>query len=121
MTRPFALALALAMALPTLAGCDRPAAPAGQTASEADTLAQEDAALRTRIEQLAPGQLRALLFRAIRDAGDACQTITGHARLADNDRRPAWSAECDNRARYMLTLNPGGRFAVTSGTALGQR
>jgi hypothetical protein len=116
MIRPFAVTLALVGTV--LGGCERPAATTGNATATPTT---DDAALQARIEALAPGQLRAVLFRAIRDAGQECQTITGHARLADNDRRPAWSAECDNRNRFMLTLNPGGVFAVTPGAALGQR
>ena len=83
--------------------------------------AQADRALIARMEALPPGQLDMVLFRAIRDARQPCQGITASRRIADQDRRPAWSAQCDGSdGKYLLVLNPDGVTAVTPGRAFGQ-
>lgn len=101
-----------------LAGCERNApAPAPDNSAAA-----ADRALIARIEALSSAQRDLVLFRAIRDARHDCQGITASRRIADQNGRPAWSAQCDNRGgNYLLVLSPSGLMHVTPGTAFGQR
>lgn len=106
-------------ALFALAACD---GASQQTAAPVNTAAAEaDRALVARIEALPPGQLNMVLFRAIRDARQPCQGIAASSRIADQDGRPAWAAQCDRGdGKFLLVLNPDGQMAVTPGKALGQ-
>lgn len=108
--------LAFALLLAACDGGSRPtAAPSNSSTVEADR------ALIARIEALPPGQLDVVLFRAIRDAGHPCQGIAASRRIADQDRRPAWAAQCDRGdGRFLLVLNPYGQMTVTPGRAFGQ-
>lgn len=95
-----------------LTACERgaPEAPVAETKA-AQSLAGQIAALP-------PGQLNIVLFRAIRDAGHPCQGIAASRRIDDQNGRPAWSAQCDNRGgNFLLVLSPTGLMNVTKGDA----
>lgn len=109
MSRHFPVAAAITAAALALVACgqtDTPAPHATPTPTAADHV------LMNRIAEMAPGQRDALLFRAIRDARQECQGIEASARIDDVDGRPAWSAQCDNGARFLLVLNPNETFVV---------
>lgn len=112
----------LALALTTLAACSDRSQPEQPAPANAAAAANSDAALIARIATLPPGQLNIVLFRAIRDAGQACQGIAESRRIDDQGGRPAWSAQCDRGdGRFMLVLNPDGQMTVTPGEAFGKR
>jgi len=91
-----------------LAACGQPsapAAPANATSGETGYIA--------RVEALPQGQLRGVLFRAIRDGGSTCPQLTGFERIAPVAGRPAWNATCSDRGRWRVILSDDGTASVT--------
>ena len=82
-----------------------------------ETAARNAAAPDTYIAQvraLPPAQRDAVLFRAIRDAGQTCQQVTASTPIADVRGAPAWTAKCDDGGTWVVALNPGGIATVTN-------
>lgn len=109
MTR-FQTTLCLAGTLLVLAACEQaertPAATDGTAAAvPGDTLA--------RIAALPPGQLRIVLFRAIRDAGEECQGLTTVQPGPASAGRATWRATCRGAATWMVAIGNDGIAQVT--------
>lgn len=100
--------LPLLLLLP-LAACgpaeDRARAPVANTAGESGYIA--------RVEALPEGQLRGVLFRAIRDGGSPCPQLTSFKRAGSQDDRPMWDVTCSDRGRWRVTLSDDGTASVT--------
>lgn len=88
----------------------------GEQTAASNTAASDDYV--TRVRALPPAQRDAVLFRAIRDAGQACQQVTKSTAVADVAGAPAWTATCDDGGIWVVALNPGGIATVTSATDL---
>lgn len=105
-TRPMALA-----ALALISAChgptpDNAAAPAAAPSGAGNAIAQIDA--------LAPAQLRLVLFRAIRDAGQECQNTTDAERLPDLDGRALWRVTCRGGGQFAVQIGNDGVANVTA-------
>ncbi len=98
---PLLLLLPLAACGP---GGERSAAPVN-TAAEAGYIA--------RVEALPEGQLRGVLFRAIRDGGQTCPQLTRFERDGSAEGRPVWNAVCSDQGRWRIVLADDGTAAVT--------
>lgn len=92
-----------------LAACGSDPAPESQPSP---TQSANPAAL---VAAMPAGQRHAVLFRAIRDAGRACQRVEG-AEVAPAGTPPgSWLATCDDGARWLVTLTPDGTAIVSGG------
>jgi len=81
------------------------AAPASNAAAEMGYIA--------RVEALPPGQVRGVLFRAIRDGGSTCPQLTSFERAGTDAGKPVWNAVCSDRGRWRIVLADDGTAAVT--------
>jgi cytochrome c5 len=88
----------------------------GEQTAARNTAAPDDYVARVRA--LPPAQRDAVLFRAIRDAGQACQQVTGSTAIPDVSGAPAWTAKCDDGGTWVVALNPGGIATVTNAADL---
>lgn len=100
--------LPLLLLLP-LAACgpaeERTTAPVDTTAAETGYIA--------RVEALPEGQVRGVLFRAIRDGGQTCPQLTSFERAGEVEGRPIWNATCSDQGRWRIVLADDGTAAVT--------
>ena len=88
-----------------LAACGAPASDeAASSNSSVDYVAE--------VLGLPDAQLRAVLFRAVRDAGLECQGVDAAERVGAEDGRPQWRARCTDGTQHLVTVD-------RSGTALG--
>ena len=102
--RGFALALLLG-----LAACDsRGKSPA----SDARPIRIDDGGIPARIEALTEGQRDAVLLRAVRDAGHACQGVVGSAYNGIHFDMPSWAARCTDGADWLIMLRRDGSALV---------
>ena len=99
--------LSLLLLLP-LAACgtaeERAAAPTNNTA-ETGVIAQ--------VESLPEGQVRGVLFRAIRDGGQPCPQLTSFQRAGSEAGRPVWTANCSDQSAWRIVLADDGTATVT--------
>jgi hypothetical protein len=102
--RRFALPLLIAS---SLAGCGSPS-PA-PTPSPTSTAATGDTA---RIASLSPALRAGVLLRAIRDAGQDCQQVIAQAKAPVAGKPPAWVATCQDKHRWVVTIEPDGTANV---------
>jgi enoyl reductase-like protein len=96
-----------------LAACGSPAREATTNVAAADDYV-------ARIRALPAGQRDAVLLRAIRDAGNACQQVTASAAIPAVAGAPAWQARCDNGPSWIVAFNPGGVATVTAAANVGK-
>lgn len=66
------------------------------------------------VEALPAARQRALFFRAIRDAGFACQTVTAAEKLASPGKAPTWLAHCEDGSAHLVAIADDGTANVTS-------
>lgn len=103
--------LMLGIALLSIGGCqaadEKPAAADGTDLSA-------DRNYIAEVKALPEARRKALFFRAIRDAGLPCQTVTKAEPVDANDKAPSWRAECEDRTAHMVQVMPGGTLYVTS-------
>lgn len=103
------LLLLLPLPLVALGACgpsgERAPAPAANTAAESGYIA--------RVEALPEGQVRGVLFRAIRDGGSVCPQLTSFERAGSDQGRPVWNATCSDQGRWRIVLSDDGTAAVT--------
>ncbi len=57
------------------------------------------------VPTLDPRQRDVVLFRAIRDAGLACQDIIRAEQIEDMTRKPTWRARCEDGASHLIIIN----------------
>ena len=62
-------------------------------------------------------QRRIALFGAIYDADFTCKQILSIADQPRDGGHPVWLVTCDDLRRYIITLQPGGTFTVSSAAA----
>lgn len=65
------------------------------------------------VDALPEGQRNGVLFRAIRDAGQDCQSITGTRRIDDQPGVSGWAVVCDGRTGWAVALKPDGTAVVS--------
>ena len=101
----------LLIALISVGGCkaadDKPAAvDSSDPGAHRDYIAE--------VTALPEARRKALFFRAIRDAGLPCQTVT-QAELVDaNEKAPTWRAMCEDRTAHLVQVMPDGTLYVTT-------
>lgn len=59
---------------------------------------------------------RAVLFRAIRDAGLPCQNVVQAERLPDEKEGPVWRAQCEDKSYHLIIVRADGTANVVSRT-----
>jgi hypothetical protein len=117
-------ALASALALVALGGCEQSPTPdnAAATPAPAATPAAQDYYAK-RIDALDAKQRSAVLFRAIKDAGGECESVTGSETHAAVEGLPAWTAHCAagttvRALDWVVVLQPGGVMRIVRPGAL---
>jgi hypothetical protein len=104
----------LLAAMCTLAGC-------GETATNQSAAHDVSAsgAAQTNYQQavmeLPQRQRDVVLFRAIRDAGLACQYVVSSERVPDERR--AWRAQCEGGSRHLISIGADGIAMVVTATS----
>lgn len=96
----------LALLLP-LAACGQGGSPAPSNSMAADT------GLTARMAKLNEGERNVVLFRAIHDAGRACQGVDRSQSIDPVDGKPAWVATCDDGTPWLVVIGNDGIAAVT--------
>lgn len=62
-----------------------------------------------------PDKLRnPTFFRAIRDAGLPCQTVTRSQQMETNKQGPVWKATCEDGSEYLIQVTPDGTVNIVS-------
>lgn len=64
------------------------------------------------VAALPEGQRNGVLFRAIRDSGNDCQSVTGARRIDDQPGVSGWAVVCDGRSAWAVALKPDGTAVV---------
>ena len=104
MIRPLLLAAALA-----------PLAACGDGGSSAPAnIAVPDNGYTARMAALNEKERNAVLFRAIRDAGRACQGVTRSQGIDPVEGKPAWVATCDDGTPWLVVMGNDGIATVTN-------
>ena len=67
-----------------------------------------------RIQALNEKERNAVLFRAIRDAGRACQGVIRSVATDAVDGNPGWLASCDDDGQWLVVIGADGMAAVTN-------
>ncbi len=98
--------IAAAIAL-TLAGCS------GEPSARNTSAPATPDPVEAQINNLSEPLKDVAFFRAVRDAGYACQKIVHRESRPRNEGRAAWAVKCENNADYGIVLQPGGTFLVT--------
>ena len=101
-------AFAAAVLLLPLAGCGS-GAPRAQEAA-----ANSSGDYVARMQALNEKERNVVLFRAIRDAGRACQRVERSTTSDPVGGKPAWIATCDDRSAWLVTLGNDGVATVTA-------
>lgn len=111
MTRPFTVLALTGL----IAACGSPGdAPAGDIAAPSPTATGEDYVARVRA--LPDTQRNGVLFRAIRDAGEACQQVTASAER-DAGGPATWTATCEDGRRWIVAIESDGDARVAGPVA----
>ena len=111
-------ALASALALLMLGGCDQASAPAADNSvAAAPAKPAEKDYYADRINALNDKQRDTVLFKAITDAGGECPSLTGSGPHAPVEGHHAWIAHCaagkDLRALdWVVVLGSGGMLSI---------
>lgn len=106
---PLTLSLLTLPALTGLAACGR-SAPVDPPAND---VAPGNDAIAATIARLSPKQRDAVLFRAVRDAGHACQQVMASQPVAPMRGLPAWVATCDDGGLWLVVIGTDGIATVT--------
>ena len=66
-------------------------------------------------------QRNGVFYRALEDAGLACQRVTSSERMPDQDGKPLWRANCGGKiasanTSHMITITPDGTAQIVSRT-----
>ncbi len=69
--------------------------------------------IEAKIDALPPALQQTTMFRAIQDGGFTCQKIVQMKKRTPTVGKAIWDAECDDRGRYVIELQPGGIFWVS--------
>lgn len=127
------LMIAPVLAAVMLGGCGAPAgndaasenaavaaepANADAEANAVGNVAESDNAL-ARVLALNDAQRNGVFYRALEDAGVACQKVTSSERMPDMDGKPLWRADCDSKiasasTSHMITITPDGTAQIVS-------
>lgn len=89
------------------------AACGGEPATQNATAAAAPDPVEAQIANLSEPLKDVAFFRAVRDAGYACQKVVHRERRPRNQGRAAWMVRCESGAEYGIVLQPGGTFLVT--------
>lgn len=101
-----------------LAACNGGTQPAANVAAANEMMANEAAATNYQAEvtKLPVTAQEGVFFRAIRDAGLACQKITKSERLDDRQGNPTWRATCDGNNPHLISVTRDGTAKIVSRT-----
>lgn len=115
-----------ALAALALAGCqsgggnsaDVPANAADANSAEAEAIgnAAEGGNVTAKVLAMSDRERNVVFIRAIMDAGLPCQSVKRSTRLADQDGKPLWRAECDGGQDQLITITPDGTANIVSRT-----
>ena len=104
----------IALLIPMTAACGGPAAPVNE--QSANRIAP--AASGARIAALPEAQRNATFYRAIHDAGEDCQQVTGSAPAEPYRRMPVWTATCRGGGRWTLVIGADETVQILNATEL---
>lgn len=123
MTMRAPITFALLTAVAATAGCGQASddAAANAAAANAAAAAREQREQTAAIAALPEGQRNAVLFRAIRDAGQACQQVTASAAETTTRGQQAWLATCDDKGQWLVIPGAGGVATVVDARAVAGR
>lgn len=107
--------LSLGLALLTLAACG------DRSAENAQTGPRPLDAVQNQVQAMPEEQRKAVLIRAIRDAGQECQHVeSGEPQPAAADGSPVYLARCAGGRAYAVAIGRGGNASVQPAPASGQ-
>jgi alkylation response protein AidB-like acyl-CoA dehydrogenase len=94
----------------SLAACG--SRPDGETAAAATNNSSGN--YLAQISQLNEKERNGVLFRAISDAGRACQGVTRSTAGPELQGNPSWVATCDDGTPWVVSINDKGIATVTA-------
>ncbi|OHT21717.1 hypothetical protein sphantq_00485 [Sphingobium sp. AntQ-1] len=98
------------MALLALCACDA----AEKNVTEPTEAAGNVTNYVAEVVALPERQRNAVFFRAIRDAGLPCQSVTGAEQTAAGEKAPMWRAQCEDGVAHLIQVLPDGTANVVS-------
>lgn len=112
MKRISVIAASAALAACAPSGDDNPAdaANAGAPAANGTDYVAE-------VRNMAPEVRKATFLRAIRDAQQACQQVVAEQDAGQVDGAAAWTARCEDKRGWMITIARDGNAKVTGPVA----
>lgn len=111
--------LAAVSLLAVLPGCGA-TGDGGNQGDPAAAAASDDPYLK-RMAGLNEKERNVVLFRAVRDAGRACQRVERSVATDPVQGRPAWVATCDDGGAWLVALGRNGIATVADARALAGR
>lgn len=114
--RSLALPAFVVAPLAMLAACG--GTPGGNTAAATTNITGAQGDTADAVEKLPEGQRTAVLLRAIRDAGQQCQTVTETVKVSTAGQPPAWQATCDTGKQWIVAIDAAGTATVTDRAGL---
>lgn len=107
--------LGFAAAALALAGCNEKR-PEHQATNEASASDAANTNYQQAVMALPDKQRDAVLLRAIRDAGLACQNVVSSERVPDEKPGPTWRAKCQDGSYHLVSVRADGVGIVLSVT-----
>lgn len=87
---------------------------AEQPAGSQTVLSDEINNYQQAVINLNEASRKAVLFRAIRDAGLPCQNVIQAERLPDEKDGPVWRAQCEDKSYHLVIVRADGTAYVVS-------
>jgi hypothetical protein len=84
-------------------------------ANAVGNVAEGDNAL-AKVLEMNDRQRNVVFIRAIMDAGLPCQQVVSSERVADQDGKPLWRANCSGGISHMIGITPDGTANIVSRT-----
>lgn len=86
-----------------------------------ENVATQDNGYTARMAALNEGERNVVLFRAIHDAGRACQGVSRSQPIDPVGGKPAWIATCDDGTPWLVVIGNDGIAAVTGARTPGRQ
>lgn len=116
MIRAILAAAPLSLALAACGSGDTATDAGSANTAAATTNAQPDYA--ERIRTMPEGQRTAVFLRAVRDAGNPCQTVMEATDVGVAGGPPTYAVRCDDGGRWVVAIGADGVATVTAQSAM---